>query len=160
VTSALDAVWEVTSTVHADLWRLTGVVRPAAVRYVQLLNLAQPWNMFSNPPWFDEYLRIRYIVGRDQPAGWPPSWFCPNEREDRARLLVATVVPIRDKATQVSLEHFFKKRPAATFRPDTRPDELPDDLAPLGPFLHWSIRVAVRASGERVLRTESGVESP
>jgi hypothetical protein len=154
VTSVLDAVWGVASTVHSGVWQLTGPVRSVTARYVALLNLGQPWNMFSNPPWFDEYVRIRYFVGRDQPRWMATELVLPSEREDRVRLVAGYRGSYRDKSTQVMIERFFTKRRDAEMRPDTRPDELPDDLAPLARFYAGRFEARFVSARERLLRTE------
>lgn len=133
---------------------VTKPIHGAAGRYRVLTGMGQNWNMFSNPARWDRYVRVRYYI---QPASGPV-WVAtelvgPAHREDRVRGLQSFRDSYRDKDLVISLSNFYNRRKREAIRPDTRPEELPDDLAPIGRyFAHRFARTL--APGEHIVRTE------
>jgi hypothetical protein len=131
-----------------------GLVRPPVDFYIGTLSLAQQWAMFSNPPRYDEYVRVRLYV---QPAAgrvWTATELVmPAGPEDRVRILQAYRDSYSDKAFAIALDGFYRSRKPAKVRPDTRPEELPSDLAPV--LRYFTRRLTRRLpSDSRVVRTE------
>ena len=113
--------------------------------------------MFSNPPRYDEYLRVRYYIGREKgsrPTRMATELVMPAGREDQLRLFRAYRHSYEDKAYSIALERFYANRPAHLIAPNTRSQDLPDDLAPIGRY--YARRFAARAltARERILRVE------
>jgi hypothetical protein len=112
--------------------------------------------MFSNPPQWDEYLRTRYYIkpatGRLYTA---TELVWPALREDRVRLVESYRASYQDKAIAIALASFYGHRKAALIQPDTRSDQLPDDLAPIGRyFARKYVASELKGSGARIVRTE------
>ena len=78
----------------------------------------------------------------------------PAGREDQLRLFRAYRHSYEDKAYSIALERFYTNRPAHLIAPNTRSQDLPDDLAPIGRY--YASRFAARAltARERILRVE------
>jgi hypothetical protein len=132
------------------MWALGKPVRG----YVSLTGLSQHWAMFWNPPQFDRYWRVRYYL--ETPGGRP--WTAtelvgPAHREDRVRLFQSYRDSYRDKAFEIALDEFFKRREPGLIAPGTRAQELPDDLAPIARFFARRFASGL-ADGERIVRTE------
>ncbi len=162
-TPALD--WLALSLAPLAEWCATATapVRPVVDTYLGALGLRQQWRMFSVPPVVDEYLRVRYYVGpvSSDPGGNAPAprWVAtelvmPAHREDMPRLVRSFRDSYRDKAMAVALEAFARRRREAAIRPDTRPEELPDALAPIARYFSRRFAATGLLPEERILRTE------
>jgi hypothetical protein len=156
ITRRLDEAAAALGRVHALVWEGTALVRPATDAYLQLTGQVQPWNMFSNPARFDEYLRVRYYIGRDRarPAWMATELVMPTGREDRVRLAGAYRDSYEDKAYAVALERFYQKRPARLIAPHTSSKDLPADLAPVARYHARRFAASALGAGERILRVE------
>jgi len=157
VAQALDAVAVVQGRLHALLWQVQAPVRPAIEAYLKLTGMGQPWNMFSNPPQYDEYLRVRYYIerpGGSRPTRMATELIMPSVREDQLRLFRAYRGSYEDKAYSVALLRFYRSRAAHLIAPNTKSGDLPNDLAPIGRF--YARRFAERelSRGERIVRVE------
>jgi hypothetical protein len=109
----------------------------------------------------DEYLRVRYYVGRADPSGsqkqsvWTATELVlPAHREDQVRMAQGYRDSFRDKAMAIALENFYRRRARSLIRPDTSSKELPDDLAPIGRYFGRKFQQTYLQSGERIVRTE------
>ena len=156
VTLGLDRITRAAFVVPRVLLWLSKPLQPLASRYLRATGLGQSWAMFSNPPQYDEYVRTRYYV---QPPGgrayMVTELVSPALREDRVRLVDSYRASYQDKAIAIALSSFYSKRKKALIAPETRPDQLPDDLAPIGRY--FARRYAARAlddSDARIVRTE------
>ena len=160
-TPRLDAIAAAAGTVHRALWSLTSPLRPVVSAYLGATGLGQQWAMFWNPSLSDQYLRVRYYVG-DEPPGTRPAraaWLAtelvlPAHREDRLRLLASFHDSYRDKAVEIAMNTFSRKRARTLVRPDTRPAELPDSLAPVARYFARRFARAHLTGGERLVRVE------
>lgn len=161
MTRALDAAAEPLRSAVGVLWRLTTPLRWASNSYLGVTGLGQHWRMFANPPLADEYLRVRYYVsGPDGTPADPRLWIAtelvmPTGPEFRPRLLRAYFDSYRDKAFAIALARFADKRPVSLVAPGTRPDQLPDDLAPVGRYFARRFAERSLAEGERIVRVET-----
>lgn len=140
---------------RALLWLMRPIQR-VADEYRRLTGVGQSWAMFSNPPQYDEYMRTRYYV---QPARGRAyvvtELVSPALREDRVRLVESYRASYQDKAIAIALSAFYSKRKKALIAPETRPEQLPDDLAPIGRY--FARKYAERAldgSDAHIVRTE------
>ena len=112
--------------------------------------------MFSNLPPFDRYWRVRYYV---QPAGGRP-WTAteligPAHPEDRIRLIQSFRDSFQDKALELATAGFNRNRRPEAIKPDSRPGDLPGDLAPIGRYFARRFASArLRGPDERIVRTE------
>ena len=132
------------------MWGLGKPVRS----YVTLTGLGQHWSMFWNPPQYDRYWRARYYVERPGGRPWTATELIgPAHREDRVRLFKSYRDSYRDKAFEIALEEFFKRRKPGAIAPGTRPQELPDDLAPIARFFGRRFASGL-TEAERIVRTE------
>jgi hypothetical protein len=161
ITPGLDAVAAAAFEVVETLWTITRPLHGAANTYLSITGLAQRWNMFSNPPTVDQYLRVRYYVGRtdlreleEQPVWTATELVLPAHREDQVRVAQSYRDSFRDKAMAIALEDFFRRRPASLIRRDTSSTELPDDLAPIGRYFGQRFQRAYLRPNERIVRTE------
>ena len=60
----------------------------------------------------------------------------------------------------IALESFYRRRRPAQITPDARPDQLPDDLAPIGRYFARTFqRRYLDGRGERIVRTEVWIGS-
>lgn len=153
-------VWHLTAIGIASLPSNASISTPiiaAPVRaYISLTGQAQQWAMFSSPPHYDTYWRVRYYI---QPANGRP-WIAtelvgPAHREDRIRLAQSFRDSYQDKALELALDAFYKRRKPVALNPGTRPGQLPDDLAPVGRyFARRFARERLRGTDERIVRTE------
>jgi hypothetical protein len=78
----------------------------------------------------------------------------PAHREDRIRLLQSFRDSYQDKAFEVAMDGFFRRRSAALVRPDTTSKDLPDDLAPIARYFSARFSRTHLSSSERIVRTE------
>jgi hypothetical protein len=140
----------VAALVRASTW---AVGRPVAL-YVDITGLEQSWAMFSNPPQFDRYWRVRYYVAPPDGRVWMATELIgPAHREDRIRLFQSYRDSYRDKAFEIALDGFMKRLEPGVVGPGTLPEQLPDDLAPIGRFFARRF-AATLPEGEKVIRTE------
>jgi hypothetical protein len=135
-------------------------VSGAANLYLNAIGVAQQWRMFSHPPAVNQYVRIRYYVG---PAGATSQaavqWIAtelvmPASPEYEVRFARSYLDSSRDKAIMVALENFHRLREPLQLRPDMRPSELPDYVAPVSRFFARRFARERLLNGERILRTE------
>ena len=156
LTRAIDRVTQAAFVVpRAFLW-LTSPIQPLAATYRRLTGVGQSWAMFSNPPQYDEYVRTRYYV--QPPQGRPyivSELVSPALRDDRLRLVESYRASYQDKAIAIALGAFHTRRRKELIAPETRPEQLPDDLVPIGRY--FARKYAGRwleGSGARIVRTE------
>ena len=161
LTPALDTVTATFSSVPPVLWRATRLFRRPVGLYLSVTGQAQQWNMFSSSPTVDQYVRVRYYVGDEQPSHQKdsPIWVAtelvfPAHREDQVRLFRSYRDSYRDKAIAIALEDFYRRRDRDLIRPDTLSSNLPDDLAPIGRYFGRRFARAHLREHERILRTE------
>lgn len=155
VTLALDGVARVTEIVESGLWRATRPLHRVVTYYLRLTGLGQTWSMFANPPTYAQYMRVRYYV--EPPSG--RTWLAtelvwPTNREDRVRTVESFRDSYRDKALSVALGHFYERRKAGLVAPETKPDQLPADLAPIARYFAREFARAHLTDNDRITRTE------
>jgi hypothetical protein len=156
ITLALDAAARAVEIVESGLWRLTRPVHPAINYYLGLTGLSQNWAMFANPPTTAQYLRVRYYV---EPRGGGRAWVAtelvwPSNREDRVRTFQSFRDSYRDKALAVASGRFYDRRKPAMITPGARPEELPDDLAPVARYFSRAFARTHLDDTEEIVRTE------
>jgi hypothetical protein len=155
VTSGLDAAAAAWVPASRALEQMARPLRRPTDLYLQLTGQGQNWSMFANPPRVDEYLRVRFYVQPEQGRMWMATQLVwPAGREDQLRLIQAFRDSYLDKTFAVALAEFKSHRKPSAVRPDTRPEELPDDLAPIARYYARLFRTQLRDPGERVVRTE------
>ena len=132
--------------------------RPLVLQYQRLTGTYQIWVMFSEPTRTDRYIRLRYYV---QPVAGGRMWTAtelvwPAHREDRVRLLRGFRDSFLDKALDNSLELFFEHRNKSLIQPGTRPEQLPDDLAPAARYFarRYAGNARLREKGQQIVRIE------
>ena len=156
VTVALDTAARGTEVVERAVWRSTRPLHRAISYYLRLTGLGQTWSMFANPPTVAQYMRIRYYVQPERGRLWAATELVlPTNREDRVRAVQSFRDSYRDKALAVALGRFYERRKADLIKPDTRSEQLPQDLAPVARY--FAKRFTLRhlaGAGERVIRTE------
>ena len=144
----------VTPVVAAVRRAATWVVGKPVGWYIDLTGLGQYWAMFSNPPQYDRYWRVRYyITGPNERTWMATELIGPSHREDRIRLLQSYRDSYRDKAFEIAFDGFVKRRKPGVVGPGTLTEELPDDLAPIARFFARRF-AATLPEGERIIRTE------
>ena len=156
LTRVIDRVTQAAFVVpRAFLW-LTSPIHPLATAYRRLTGVGQSWAMFSNPPQYDEYVRTRYYV--QPPQGRPytvSELVSPALREDRLRLVESYRASYQDKAIAIALASFYTRRKKELIAPGTRPEQLPDDLAPIGRyFARKYTGRGLEDPGARIVRIE------
>ena len=155
ITLALDGVARVTEVIESGLWRATRPLHRAITYYLRLTGLGQTWSMFANPPTYAQYMRVRYYVTTPPGRTWVATelvW--PTNREDRVRTFQSFRDSYRDKALSVAIARFYERRKANLIAPETTPDQLPTDLAPIARYFAREFARASLSSGERITRTE------
>jgi hypothetical protein len=134
----------------------TRPLRPLATSYLRLTGLSQTWSMFANPPTTAQYMRVRYYVQPREGREWAATelvW--PTNREDRLRTFQSFRDSYRDKALAVAVARFYDRRKTDVIRPDTQPDDLPNDLAPVARYFTKRFAAGyITNDGDRVVRTE------
>jgi hypothetical protein len=146
------AVANTASAVHSGA---SGVIGRPVAWYISLTGLAQRWAMFSNPPQFDRYWRTRYYVQSADGRSWMATELIgPSHPEDQIRLFQSYRDSYRDKVFEIALDDFQRRRKASVVGPGTRPEELPDDLAPIGRFFAARFAQVRLLDNERIVRTE------
>src|SRR5688572_273356 len=134
--------------------RSTAPIRPIARRYRALGGLGQTWNMFANPTRVDRYVRTRYYIQSPQGRSWTATeLISPAHREDKVRLFQSFRDSYRDKDLNNAFRNFYNHRKTDAVRPDTRPNELPDDLAPIGRYFARRFSRSL-SGGDRIVRVE------
>jgi hypothetical protein len=158
---ALDAALEIFAPVPRTIARVTRPVRTVVDVYLDAFHLPQSWNMFSNPPTVDQYMRVRYYVGPEQVSGMPsrPTWVAtelvlPANREDQVRTFQSFRDSSRDKALSIALDDFDRAFDRIVDRTGKVPQDLPDDLAPIGRYFSRKFEHDRLAADEHVVRTE------
>jgi hypothetical protein len=156
MTVALDTAARGTEVVEKVIWRSTRPLHRAITYYLRLTGLSQTWSMFASPPSYAQYMRVRYYVQPQQGRLWAATELVlPGHREDRVRTVQSFRDSYRDKALAVAMSRFYDRRKADLIKPDTRPEQLPQDLAPVARyFAKRFTRQHVARDGERVIRTE------
>jgi hypothetical protein len=153
----LDGVVHAFDRVHRALWPVVRPLNNVTAVYLSGVGLSQRWGMFSIPPKTDEYVRLRYYVasGSDRVASWTSTeLLLPAHPEDRVRLVQSYRDSFRDKAFDVMLGEFREHREVKGFGPDTRSDDLPDDLQPFARYFTRRFATRYLLPTERVVRTE------
>jgi hypothetical protein len=161
LTPRLDAVAVVAARIHLTLWNVTAPLRPIVSRYLSATGLDQQWGMFWNPSLTDQYVRVRYYVGSGTPGTGSPrvKWLAtelvsPAHREDHLRLLHSFHDSYSDKAMEIAMGTFHRKRGQRLVRPDTTSGELPDSLAPMARYFSRRFARARLGGDDRVVRVE------
>jgi hypothetical protein len=148
-------VWHLTAITAASLPATAQLAWPGQI-YISATGLAQQWAMFSNPPRVDNYLRVRHYIQPERGRPWTATelvW--PAHREDRIRLVSSFRDSFQDKALELAVEGFLRRRRPAAIAPGTQPNELPDDLAPVARlFARRFADARLRDGGQRIVRTE------
>jgi hypothetical protein len=156
ITRAFDAVTNAAFVVPRALWWMTKPIQPVARAYRDLTGVGQSWAMFSNPPQWDEYVRTRYYVKPQQGRAYTVTELVsPALREDRVRLVESYRASYQDKAVAIALAAFYAHRKATLIKPDTKSEQLPNDLTPIGRY--FARKYAARAlegTGAHIIRTE------
>lgn len=155
VTLVLDAIARGTAVVERAVWRATRPAQPLVAYYLRVTGLGQTWSMFANPPTYDQYMRVRYYV--DSPSGrtWTATELVlPTNREDRIRTFQSFRDSYRDKALAVAVSRFYERRKADLIAPGTRPEQLPDALAPVARYFSREFARTRLRGDERIVRTE------
>jgi hypothetical protein len=154
-TLALDGAARAAARVEAALLWLTGPIRPAVNAYARLTGLSQNWAMFSNPPTLDQYMRVRYYVEPREARPWVATeLILPAHREDQLRTFQSFRDSYRDKALAIALERFYDRRDGSLIAPQTRPEQLPTDLAPIARYFSREFAAAHLSEGEDITRVE------
>jgi hypothetical protein len=155
VTVALDAVARRTEVVESGIWRATRPLQRAINYYVRVTGLSQTWSMFANAPTFAQYMRVRYYVQADGRRPWMATELVlPTNREDRVRTVQSFRDSYRDKALGVAIGRFYDHRKASLIAPETKPDQLPTDLAPVARYFAREFARTHLAADERLSRVE------
>jgi len=129
--------------------------------YVSLTGLGQRWGMFSTPWEFDRYWRIRYYVRTSGGGIWSSTEvLAPAQFNGGIRLVQSFRDSFRDKAIELATQDFGRRRRADAIRPDARPQDLPDDLAPIARyFARRFVAERLDPRRDRLVRTEIWVGS-
>lgn len=153
---ALDTVAATLVSGEAALWRVLAPVRVPAAAYLRVAGLSQPWGMFSDPPKFDQYVRVRYFVRPPRGPLWAATELVmPAHHEDDVRLVRSFRDSSRDKAMTIAAENFLRRLARRAIGPETKTAALPDDLAPVArTFAHAFQRGRLRSGGGTLVRTE------
>ena len=156
ITLALDAVAYGTEVVESAAWRATRPLHRAITYYLRLTGLGQTWSMFANPPTYAQYMRVRYYVRSPAGREWVATELVlPANREDRTRTFQSFRDSYRDKALGVAIGRFYDRRRRELIAPNTRPEQLPTDLAPIARYFSREFaRTHLAGGNERVVRTE------
>lgn len=155
-TTLFDGLAAAVAPLVSGIWRVTRPVRPAVNWYLRLTGLGQSWAMFSNPPQVDQYVRVRYYVQPRSGDTWTATELVmPAHREDRVRLFQSYRDSYRDKAIAIALDAFYRNRRPSQIVPDAKPEQLPDDLAPIARYFRRTYEARhLAGTGARVIRTE------
>jgi len=161
LTPRLDAVAAAAAGVHRLLWTIARPLRPLVSRYLSATGLEQQWAMFWNPSLTDQYVRVRYYVAAKTPTvnHAPAKWLAtelvsPAHREDRVRLLQSFHDSYSDKAMELAMASFRRKRANTLVAPDTKSEQLPDSLAPVARYFARRFARTHLATSERLVRVE------
>ena len=159
LTQGLDAAAATLRPIALGLERLARPIAWPADAYMKAIGFAQTWRMFSIPPTVAQYVRLRYYVAGQRSVSGGAEWsaselIVPALPENRVRLARSYLDSSRDKAVMVALENFHKGRRSVRLRPDIRPDELPDYVAPVVRFFSRRFEQERLRPDERVVRVE------
>lgn len=141
----------------STVWRAMAPLSQFARLYLRSMGLGQQWAMFWEPPKQDEYVRLRYYVGRpnETRAAWTATELVfPEGRDDELRLVRAYWTKPRDKSVFSALDLFLRQRKPTALGADTDPNDLPADLRPVCRYFGRRFQDRYLTTGERVLRTE------
>jgi hypothetical protein len=155
ITLALDGVARVTEFVESGLWRATRPAHRLISYYLRLTGQGQTWSMFANPPTYAQYMRVRHYVKTPSGRMWAATelvW--PTNREDRVRTFQSFRDSYRDKALSVAVGRFYDRRKRELIAPETTPDQLPTDLAPIARYFAREFARTHVTNGDRITRTE------
>lgn len=155
VTPILDILTANLARVHQAIWPAVSLTRQLTDRYMEGLGLKQRWRMFSNPPRYDEYLRVRYYVavgpGDDTGVWIANELVLPAHREDRIRTFQSFRDSYRDKALVIALGRFHGSPEVANGEATERHEA----LAPVARyFARRFVRARLAGDGDRLLRVE------
>jgi len=154
-TAAVDSLTQFVAPFERMVWWVTRPIDRAARVYRSLAGLNQSWAMFSNPPKVDEYVRVRYYVEERSGRRWTATELVsPAHREDRVRLVKSYRDSYQDKAIAIAVGGFYTRRRASSIRPDTKPSELPDDLAPIGRYFARTFARRALSADQKISRVE------
>jgi len=156
VTFGFDALAQALIQIPKALWWVSTPIQPLATAYRRVTSLGQSWSMFSDPPRVDRYMRTRYYIQPRQGRLWMATeLIMPAHPEDHVRLVQSYRDSYRDKAIEIASIAFLQRRKGSAIAPGTRPEELPDDLAPIGRYFARRFERRVLAdSGDRIVRIE------
>jgi len=155
VTTGFDAAGAAWAPVPRAIGWLVHPLRPPFSAYIRFTGLQQTWAMFSNPPRFDQYMRVRYYVQPASGRRWMATQLVlPAHREDRVRLAQSYRDSYLDKLFAVALAGFQANRKPELVMAGTRPEQLPDDLAPIARYYSRIFARHLGAPGDRIVRTE------
>jgi hypothetical protein len=155
ITLALDAIAKGTAVVERAAWRVTRPAHRLVAYYLRLTGLGQTWAMFANPPTYDQYMRVRYYVSSPSQRPWVATELVlPTNREDRVRTFQSYRDSYRDKALAVAMSRFYERRKADLIAPGTRPEQLPNALAPVARYFSREFARTHLEGDERIVRTE------
>jgi hypothetical protein len=154
----VDEAVRITLPATRQLARLGDWARPFVVPYQRLTGTYQIWVMFSEPTRSDRYLKTRYYI---RPVAGGRNWTAtelvwPGHREDEVRFFQGFRDSFLDKALDNSMELFYEHRDKALIRPDTRPEQLPDDYAPAARYYarRYARDARLHERGEKIVRIE------
>lgn len=161
VTPRLDRLARTSAAVLERLDTVVAPVRRATGPYLQRLGLYQTWRMFTSPPRYDSYVRMRYFVASPKggssvlPAFVATELIYPAGREDRVKLLQYQNA-YRNKALSNAMDRFHVQYAAQLVRPrgDFMPGEAGRHLAPLARYYTRRFTSGHLSNGERVVRAE------
>lgn len=161
VTAGFDGLAHVVAPISKGIWWVTQPIHRAARWYRAVAGVGQQWAMFSNPPRAQQYLRVRYYIQPRRGSEWMATELVmPAHREDQIRLFQSYRDSYEDKAMAIALTSFYSRRKPAAIAPDTKPEQLPDDLAPIGRYFARRFEArSLAGTGARVVRTEVWVGS-
>jgi hypothetical protein len=155
VTLILDGAAKAAEFVESGIWRLTTPLHPAIGYYLRFTGLSQNWAMFANPPTAAQYTRVRYYVRPRGGRVWVATELVnPANREDHVRGFQSFRDSYRDKALAVASSRFYARRKKSLVAPETRPEQLPNDLAPIARYFSREFARTRLAETDRIIRVE------
>jgi hypothetical protein len=154
VTVGFDQAARLVRPVTSVFKRVTRPIHGVATRYRLLTGMGQNWNMFASPARWDRYMRVRYYVQATNGRLWAATELIgPAHREDQIRAFQSFRDSYLDKDLAISLTNFYNRRKNDLVRPDTRPGDLPNDLAPVARYFKRRFAKGLRVD-EHIVRTE------
>ena len=108
---AVDALAFQTMALHRSVWQVVEPLATAAATTTGMTGVPQRWNMFTNPPRGNEYLRLRYYVTpSDRPAWTAVELVFPANREDRVQLFDGFTRSFLNKALAKATDGYLVAR--------------------------------------------------